>query len=216
MNGYSIVEDDEIFGEDEESDDEYFVEEDESDDEFSERRRGRKAGRRPPKIRVPRTGTGKNLVKQPASKAPVSTASLQATVDRIGADIRANAAAIKDLGAQLKSATSNLTAVNNKQDSAIADLRSDFKKFGGATAQTNQLNMLLPLLQKTPELEATGGGNTQLAGDVITSVRVKKQDNTLALMIMMMGYMQPGTPGASSNQMSSMNMMLPMMLLIDR
>lgn len=214
MNGYSrMIEDDEIFGEDEESDDEYSVDDGESDDEFSERR-SRGGGRRAPKIKVPRTGTGRNLVKQPASKAPVSAASLQATVDRVGADIRANASAIKELGAQLKSATASLTAVNNKQDGAISDLRSDFKKFGSSTAQTNQLNMLLPLLQKTPELEATGAGEPQFAGQVISAVRVKKQDNTLPLIIMMMGYMQQPTGNGSSNPMG--NMMLPMMLMLDR
>jgi hypothetical protein len=217
MNGYSrMVEDDEAFGE--AYDDEYFVESDDeaSDDEFSERRgrRGGASGRRPPNIRVPKTGTGRNFVRQPASKEPVTTASMQASLERVGADIRANAAAIKELGAQLKSATANLTAVNNKQDAAIADLRSDFKKAGSAASQSNQMNMLLPLLQKNPELESTGVGDTALAGNVLTSVRVKKQDTTLPLIIMMMGYMQPGASGGNSNQMG--NMMLPMLLMLDK
>lgn len=203
----SMVEDDEIFGEDDES---YFVEDDESDDDFAERRR-RGGGRRPPRIRVGRTGTGKNLMTKTAPKGAVSTASLQASLERVGRDIRANAAAIKSLGEQVKTATSNLTSVNNKQDASIADLRADLKKQGGASSQQNQLNMLVPLLQKTPEIELRPGGDAESGNAVIRNVQVKKQDNTLPLLITMMGSMQPGAGG--NNQM---NMMLPLLLLIDK
>ncbi|MBI4902282.1 MAG: hypothetical protein HY820_01520 [Acidobacteria bacterium] len=206
------VEDDELFAEDEESDDEYFVEDDEADDDSSERRRRRRV-RRPPSIRVGRTGTGRNLVKRPVSKAPVTTASLQASLDRVGRDIRANAAAIKSLGSQVKSATERLTKENNRQDSAIADLRSDMKKQGGAASQQNQLNMLLPLLQKTPELEAKAGADPRVTAPILGSVQVKKVDNTLPLVIAMMGAMQPGSGGGAYG---GMNMMLPMILLLDK
>jgi hypothetical protein len=214
MTAYdAMLEDDEFFGEDDESDDEYYLEDDESDDEAAERRRRRPRGRRPPRIRVGKTGTGRNLAARPATgtKAPVTSASLQASLERVGRDIRANAAAIKNLAAQVKTATANLTSVNNKQDAAIADLRSDIKKQGGAYAQSSQLAMLAPLLTKSPELEIKAGANTEHANRVLADVQVKKIDNTLPLIIGMMGGMQPGAAGGSQ-----MNMMLPMLLLLDR
>lgn len=208
------VEDDELFGEDEESDDEYFVEDEESDDEFGERRRRR--GKRPPNIRVGRTGSGRNLVKRPASKAPVTTASLQASLERVGKDIRANAAAIKSLGSQVKSATQRLTTENNRQDTAIASLRTDLKKQGGASSQQNQLNMLIPLLQKAPELEARSGADPEVSGSILGAVQVKKPDITLPLIITMMGSMQPGAGGANGGSGMNMNMMLPLVLLLNQ
>lgn len=211
MNGYeSLFEDEDLFVEA----DEDFLEEDESpefDDDLSERRRRRRPRRRAPRIRAGRTASGRGFFKRAPSRQPVSSSSFQASLERVGKDIRTNAAAIKRLEAQAKTATAKLNAANNSQDTAIRDLRSDLKKQGGAAQQTNQLNMLMPLLQRTPELEAKPNVTPEEAKTVLDKVQVKKQDMTLPLVLMMMASGQTG--GAAS---SNMNMMLPLVLLLDK
>ena len=211
MNAYETVledllaEDDEDFLEDE---DDF-----ELDDDLSERRRKRRPRRRPPRIRAGKTAQGRGFFKTQSQPRPVSSTSLQASLERVGKDIRTNAAAIKRLEAEAKAATAKLTTVNNTQDGVIRDLRSDLKKQTSSAQQQNQMNMLLPLLQKTPELEIRPGldPTAQAAAQAIVgSVQVKKQDNTLALVLMMMASGQTGGPT------NNMNMMLPMLLLMDK
>lgn len=211
MNGYELLfEDEDLFVEE----DEDLLEDDDSlefDDDLSERRRRRGPRRRAPRIRAGRTASGRGFFKRAPSHKPVSSSSFQASLERVGKDIRTNAAAIKRLEAQAKSATAKLNAANNTQDTAIRDLRSDLKRQGGAVQQTNQLNMLMPLLQKSPELEAKPNAKKEAVAMVLDNVQVKKQDMTLPLMLMMMASTQTG--GTAS---SSMNMMLPLILLLDR
>jgi hypothetical protein len=215
MNIYdSVAEDEDLFVEDDEDIAEYLDEDiaeafAEEEDEFSERR-PRRRGRRPPRIRAGRTARGRAFFKPRPSRAPVSTSTLQASLERVGRDIRTNAAAIKRLSGQVKSATAKLNSVNNTQDKSISDLRKDLKTQSNAAQQQNQLNMLLPLLQKTPELEARPGQDVA-AAPLLSSVQVKKQDTTLPLMLMMMASSQTGGAGASS-----MNMLLPLVLLLDK
>lgn len=206
-------------------DDDGFVEEDEGiggyvaedvdeafteEDEFGERKSRR--GRRPPRIRAGRTAQGRGFVKPKPSRQPVSTATLQASLERVGQDIRTNAAAIKRLEAQVKSATGKLNSIDNVQDKNINDLRKELKNQGSSAQQQNQLNMLLPLLQKSPELEARPGGDGETAQSVLSAVQIKKQDTTLPLIMMMMASSQSVGAGGSN----SMNMLLPMVLLLDR
>lgn len=209
MSIYELMaEDDDVFVEEDEyvaeDVDEAFTEE----DEFGERKTRR--GRRPPRIRAGRTAQGRGFVKPKPSRQPVSTATLQASLERVGQDIRTNAAAIKRLEAQVKTATSKLNSIDNVQDKNINDLRKELKNQGSATQQQNQMNMLLPLLQKSPELEARPG-NTK-AGEILSEVQIKKQDSTLPLIMMMMASSQSAGAGGAN----SMNMLLPMMLLLDR
>lgn len=203
-------------------DDDVFVEEDEflaedvdeaftEEDEFDERKRRRT--RRPPRIRAGRTAQGRGFVKPKPSRQPVTTATLQASLERVGQDIRTNAAAIKRLEAQVKSATSKLNSIDNVQDKSIAELRKELKNQSGASQQQNQMNMLLPLLQKSPELEAKPGADTETANDILGAVQVKKQDFTLPLIMMMMSSQASATAGGANN---SMNMLLPMILLLDK
>lgn len=202
-------------------DDDVFVEEDEflaedvdeaftEEDEFDERKRRRT--RRPPRIRAGRTAQGRGFVKPKPSRQPVTTATLQASLERVGQDIRTNAAAIKRLEAQVKSATSKLNSIDNVQDKSIAELRKELKNQGGASQQQNQMNMLLPLLQKSPELEAKPGADIETANDILGAVQVKKQDITLPLIMMMMSSQASATAGGTN----SMNMLLPMVLLLDK
>jgi hypothetical protein len=210
MSIYELMaEDDDVFVEEDEyvaeDVDEAFTEE----DEFGERKPRR--GRRPPRIRAGRTAQGRGFVKPKPSRQPVSTATLQASLERVGQDIRTNAAAIKRLEAQVKTATSKLNSIDNVQDKSINDLRKELKNQGSATQQQNQMNMLLPLLQKSPELEARPGSGTE-AGPILNAVQIKKQDSTLPLIMMMMASSQSAGAGGAN----SMNMLLPMMLLLDR
>lgn len=212
----TLLEDDEYLedfddGEDEDLFD-YDDDGDYSDDGFGERRRRRRRRRRAPRIGRPRTARGRGFVKPRGSKAPVSVSTLQASLERVGKDIRTNATAIKSLGLQVKSATKKLNDENNRQNSAISDARSDLKKHVAAAAQTNQLNLLLPLLQKSPELEPRPGGDGDDAKKTIANVQIKKQDNTTALVIAMMASQQTG--GASAG--GGLNTMLPLILLLDK
>lgn len=209
MSIYELMaEDDDVFVEEDEyvaeDVDEAFTEE----DEFGERKTRR--GRRPPRIRAGRTAQGRGFVKPKPSRQPVSTATLQASLERVGQDIRTNAAAIKRLEAQVKTATSKFNSIDNAQDKSINDLRKELKNQGSATQQQNQMNMLLPLLQKSPELEARPGSTN--AGEILSEVQIKKQDSTLPLIMMMMASSQSAGAGGAN----SMNMLLPMMLLLDR
>ena len=215
MSNYDIeMEDEDLFVEEDDDAVEYFAEdlEDEDfaeEDEFGERKRRR--ARRAPRIRVGRTARGRGFVKPKVSRQPVSTATLQASLERVGRDIRTNAVAIKRLAGQAKNATSKLTSVNNNQDRIISDLRKDLKNQSSQTQQQNQLNMLLPLLQKSPELEARPGQEGS-AASVLSAVQIKKQDAMLPLMLMMMASGQGGGSGASNMN----NMLLPLILLMDK
>lgn len=214
MNIYDLFsEDEDLFAEEDEDLGEYLAEDFDEDlteeDEFGERKRRR--GRRPPRIRAGRTARGRGFVKPKPSTKAVSTTTLQASLERVGQDIRTNAAAIKRLEAQAKSATAKLNAVNNTQDKNIADLRKELKTHGTSAQQQNQLNMLLPLLQKAPELEARPGQDAG-AAPILSAVQVKKQDTLLPLMLMMMASTQTGGAASSSN----MNMLLPLVLLLDK
>lgn len=213
MNIYDLLtEDEDLFLEEDEDIDEYFAEDlDEGfaeEDEFGERKRRR--ARRAPRIRAGRLARGKGFVKPKPSSKAVSTATLQASLERVGKDIRTNAAAIKRLEAQAKTATAKLNSVNNEQDKNIAGLRKELKTQNAGMQQQNQINMLLPLLQKSPELEARPG-QEGAAGPVLSAVQIKKQDTTLPLVLMMMASGQSGGAGASN-----MNMLLPLILLMDK
>jgi hypothetical protein len=213
MNIYDLLtEDEDLFLEEDEDIGEYFAEDiDEGfgeEDEFGERKRRR--GRRPPRIRAGRTARGRGFVKPKPSAKAVSTSTLQASLERVGQDIRTNAAAIKRLETQAKSATAKLNSVNNAQDKNIADLRKDLKTQNSGMQQQSQLNMLLPLLQKSPELEARPGQEAGAAA-VLSTVQIKKQDTMLPLVLMMMASGQSSGAGASN-----MNMLLPLVLLMDK
>lgn len=211
MSIYDLApEDEDLFVEEDEDIDEDIDESFSEEDEFGERRRRR--GRRAPRIRAGRTARGRGFVKPKPSRQPVSTSTLQASLERVGQDIRTNAAAIKRLESQVKSATTKLNSVNNAQDKSIGELRKDLKNQGGASQQQIQMSMLLPLLQKSPELEAKPGAPADDANAVLNNVQVKKQDMTLPLVLMMMASGQTGGAAGASN----MNMLLPLVLLMDK
>lgn len=180
--------------------------------DFDEARLRRRSRRRAPRIRVGRTARGNRLrLKGPPSRRPASRSAVQSSLGRVGKDIRTNAAAVKRLAAQAKSATVKLNRVNNAQDKTISALRSKLRKHTAAAQQQAQMNMLMPLLEKSPELEARPGANPDVSVPLLNAVQIKKQDNTLALIMMMMASNQ-----SSEGSSSGMNMMLPMILMLDR
>ncbi|HKX45140.1 MAG TPA: hypothetical protein VJP77_00350 [Planctomycetota bacterium] len=223
LNGGLALEDlddfedlDDLFSEDDDSDDDYvFAEDDgESDDE----RRSRRRGRKPRRVHV-RTATRRGGYTPPQrSKRAATRSDLSASLAKVGADIRRNAAAIKSLAGQVNKVTRDFGGVNRTQEGAITALRKQISRNTQADASRAQMSMLLPLLQKKAELEPKPNLSTvqsDFATDVLNSVQVKKADDTmtLALMMMTMGQSDAGAGGSSA---SSMNMMLPLVLLMSK
>jgi len=214
----SVLEDEELIFEDEleDIDESAFEDTDESfeDDGFSERRRGRRS-RRPGRVRVGPTPQGRGYVKPRLNGGFATQAALHAGLARVGRDIRANGEAIKRAVAQVNKVTADIGTVNARQDTEISDLRKEIRKGGDAGKNQGQLMMLLTLLQKPPELEAKSNltaAQKTAADTALGLFQVKKQDNTLPLIIMMMGA--GGLGGGSSSD--SMSMMLPLLLLMDK
>ncbi|HEU4364167.1 MAG TPA: hypothetical protein VFT13_01745 [Candidatus Krumholzibacteria bacterium] len=212
----SLLEDDELLSEDEleDFDDALFegIESFGEYDELGERRRRGKS-RRPGRVRPGKLPQGRGYVQPRPTGAYATQAQLQAGLARVGKDIRTQGDVIKRVTAQVNKVNSDLGVVNARQDSEILALRKGVKKVDDSSKNQAQLTMLLTLLQKAPELEAKPNltPEQKAAADVVVGItQHKKQDNTLPLMMMMMGS---GGLGGSDN---SMNMMLPMLLLLDK
>jgi hypothetical protein len=213
----TLLEDDELLFEDdlEDYEDSAFIEDidesfTESDDEFAERR-GRRRSRKPRRVKTGPTGRGRGYVKPRPNSQYATQAQLQAGLARVGKDIRSNGEAIKRVVAQINKVTTDIASVNNRQDAELTAARKEIKKHNESAKNQSQLPILLTLLAKSPELEARPGADTVAAGAVINNVQIKKQDNTLPLMIMMMAG---GMGGGSSD--NSMTNMLPFILLMDK
>ncbi len=224
MNGYDVdlleLDEDLSLDDDFEYDDEMMAEDDdleailesveEDDDDASERRRRRRRRRRPTRVRAGRVGRGRFRVRRPKS----AVGATQSQLRQLSKSVAANGQAIKRVTVQINKANKTLSAANARQDSDIASLRRTVKKQQDAFNSSQQLSLLLPLLQKSPELEAKpnlSATDQANASTVLNSVQLKKQDNTLPLLLMMMGTQMGG--GSSGNQM---NMMLPLILLMDK
>src|SRR5262245_45498926 len=189
----SVLEDEELIFEDEleDIDESAFEDIDESfgeDDEFAERRR-RKRSRRPGRVRAGPTPQGRGYVKPRPSAGYATHAALQAGLARVGRDIRAIGEANKRLAAQVHKVTAGNGQANSRQDSEIAAIRKDVKKGDDAAKNQSQFMMLPALLAKPPELEAKpslSDEEEEEAEETLSLVQVKKQDNMMPLLLMMM------------------------------
>lgn len=211
MNQYeAILEDDESLTEDDLENLDAWSAED-LDEAFGNGSLPQSRLRRPGRIRVGKTPEGRGYLRPRSIGGYATQAQLHAGLAKVGQDIRANGEAVKRVAAQINKVTGTIGAVNARQDKEIAVLRKDLKKTDEAGKNQNQLGMLLTLLQKAPALEATPTADKASADRILTQVQVKKQDNMLPLMVMMMA----GSSGFGGSD-NSMNMLLPMFLLLDR
>lgn len=196
----SFLEDEDLFEDDSDlaEDEDLFAED---DPDLAERRRNFNRKRASMKARPVRPGqlpAGKGLFKARPTGQFATQAQLQAGLNRVGAEIRKTAQAIKTMTAQINKNNSDLTAANARQDSEIAKISSDLKKTGEGGKKQNEMMMLMTLLQKQPELEVKTGGNAVAAKVITDNVQFKKQDNLLPLLLMSgMG----GMGGGDNNMM---------------
>jgi len=199
MNGL-LLEDEDLFEDDSDlaEDEDLFAED---DPDLAERRRNFNRKRASMKTRPVRPGqlpAGKGLFKARPTGQYATQAQLQAGLNRVGAEIRKTAQAIKTMTAQINKNNSDLTAANARQDSEIARLSGDLKKTGEGGKKQNEMFMLMSLLQKQPELEPKTGGNAAAAKLITDNVQIKKQDSLLPLLLMSgMG----GMGGGDNNMM---------------
>lgn len=200
MNGL-LLEDEDLFEDDSDlvEDEELFAED---DSDLAERRRNFNRRRGSMKTRPVRPGqlpAGKGLFKARPTGQYATQAQLQAGLNRVGAEIRKTAQAIKTMTAQINKNNSDLTAANNRQDTEIAKISSDLKKTGEGGKKQNEMFMLMSLLQKQPELEVkNAGAKIDTSETVVNNVQIKKQDNLLPLLLMSgMG----GMGGGDNNMM---------------
>lgn len=199
MNGYSLDED--LFEDDSDltGDEDLFAEE---DSDLAERRRNfnrRRAAMKTKPVRPGQLPAGKGLFTPRPTGQYATQAQLQAGLNRVGAEIRKTAQAIKTMTAQINKNNSDLAAANARQDAEIARLSSDMKKTGEGGKKQNEMFMLMSLLQKQPELEVkNAGARIETSESVVNNVQLKKQDNLLPLLLMSgMG----GTGGGDNNMM---------------
>ncbi len=214
MNPYGLLlEDDELAFENElESFDDALFESTDPLAEFDERKRGR--SRRPGRVQAGRTPEGRGYVTPRPNGTFATQAQLQAGLARVGKDIRDHGLLLKNVTAQVNKVTADIGTVNSRQDSEIIALRKGVKKVDESGKSQGQLAMLLMLLQKSPELEPKPNltdEEKEAAEATLDLIQPKKTDNTLPLIMMMMATSSSG--GSSDN---SMNMMLPLVLLMDK
>lgn len=211
MNPYALLESDELAFENElESYDDALL--DSTDLEFDERKRGR--SRKPGRVQAGRTPEGRDYVTPRPNGTYATQAQLQAGLARVGKDIREHGLLLKNVTAQVNKVTSDIGSVNTRQDAEIVALRKGVKKVDESGKNQAQLAMLMMLLQKSPELEAKPNltdDQKDAAEATLEVIQPKKTDNTLPLIMMMMATSSSG--GGSDN---SMNMMLPLILLLDK
>ena len=185
MNGL-LLEDEDLFEDDSDlAEDEELFAEDDSD--LAERRRNfnrKRASMRTKPVRPGALPAGKGLFKPRPTGQYATQAQLQAGLNRVGAEIRKTAQAIKTMTAQINKINSDLSAANARQDTEIAKISSDLKKTGEGGKKQNEMFMLMTLLQKQPELEATPNADKDAAKRITDNVQIKKQDNLLPLLLM--------------------------------
>lgn len=183
MSDYELAEDYESFETDLEFDEELeaLLEDDEA--------------RKPQRRRPVRTGRGTNYYKPRPSTQYVTQAQLQSALSKISADVKANAAGIKSVGARVDTVRSDqakLTALVKKDNDArrkeLAKLKSGI-----------QMSSLLPLLtskQITIARETDIGGTTVPAG---TKLSVAPDGISALLPMLLLGDGLGGSGGDSSN-----------------
>lgn len=200
MNGSEyFLEDDEFFEDDGEADlDEFF--EDEPEDDPSERARGR--GRKLPRVRPGKTGTGKGYTRgRPGGGKFATRVELQAGLARVGKDIRQNSEAIKKVTAQINKTNSQLAAASSRQDKEIANLRKEMKK-------QSETSLLLTLLTPQPKLVATDTkAAVATAEDVVKNITFSAPDLLLPLAL------SGGFGGSTGGDSNSLGASLPLLLI---
>lgn len=195
MNAVDFLdyEDAEAYDDNDEDTDEAF---DESDEEA-------RAGRR--RRAVP-TARGRGYTMPRVSRNYVTQPQLQASLSRVGADIRRNSAAIRTVGKRVD-------ASNAKQDKSVSRLRGDLKR-------SSTMAMMMPLLMRPKTIKATSelvfkdsSGATALTIPKDTAIQTESSDSlTTMLPFLLLGGGLGG--GDDGKGMDSTMMMLMMVLLL--
>lgn len=198
MNGYyaDTMEDlSEIF-EDYEMDDSEDTEQDEA--------RGRRGASR---FRPPRTPTGRGLFRPRPKAEYVTQVQLQAAMDRVGAQIKANGDAVKQVNTRLNTIGTRIDDEAAARKKETAALRNDLKK-------GRELSLLPLLMQKAPTVETKSEkvqlqvGSSTVEREFLTGVTVKQSTDILLPLVLIMGM---GDSGKSTDD-NSMLLILAVMM----
>lgn len=160
----------------------------EGDEEGDEdRRRRRRRRKRRSRRRGVKTARGRSLFSRPASKRYVTQAQLKAGLDRVGKEIRTNAAAIKTVNGRVASVSrrvSNNTTVNEEQSRAIAKNRKCLNETREMMLLTTLLSGGARTLQTTAAVVDAGGRQILPANTQLSLAETSNRSRLLPLLLM--------------------------------
>jgi len=196
--GFDLEDDDD---DDDDDDDEELIAL-ESGDDVEFRRAIKRIRNRRKRRRNKKTAKGRGYFKRQLRRGFVTKKQLQASLSRVGKDVRRNALAIKSNDrdiARNASRISTVSKVNRAQTKALAKIRKDME-------QQQQMALLMTLLdsgKKTYSVE-----DVKRTGSEITEVKLEEKGDSLTKLLpllMTSGGMGGGSGGLTSN---------PLMLIV--